>query len=197
MRHADERYWPLRSETLVWYPVGLLARRTLVVSKDSRPLHLALAIGTPSVGIYWLTNLYEAGPLVQDKHRAALSARVNCPVCGAENLANRCPHDASFVDDVALEEVIGMAMQPFLDRRWRQKLIPPVVRQAMHSLRRRAVRAHAAGLKAKHVAKPQRAKDNEFFIPRCWIGATSRAFCVKVSESAKENIPTVICPVWQ
>jgi hypothetical protein len=79
-------------------------------------LHLALAIA-PSVGIYWLTNLYEAGPLVQDKHRAALSARVNCPGCGAENLANRCPHDASFVDDVALEEVIGMAMQPFLDRR--------------------------------------------------------------------------------
>jgi hypothetical protein len=125
-------------------------------------LHLALAIA-PSVGIYWLTNLYEAGPLVQDKHRAALSARVNCARCGAENLANRCPHDASFVDDVALEEVIGMAMQPFLDRRWRQKLIPPVVRQAMHSLRRRAVRAHAAGLKAKHVVKPQRAKDNEFF----------------------------------
>jgi ADP-heptose:LPS heptosyltransferase len=99
---------------------GLLARCTLVVSNDSGPLHLALAIGTPSVGIYWLTNLYEAGPLVQDKHRAALSARVNCPVCGAENLASRCPHDASFVDDVALEEVIGMAMQLFLDRRWRQ-----------------------------------------------------------------------------
>jgi len=33
--------------------VGLLARAGLVVANDSGPLHLAGAIGTPTVGIYW------------------------------------------------------------------------------------------------------------------------------------------------
>jgi ADP-heptose:LPS heptosyltransferase len=92
---------------------GLLERSVLLVSNDTGPLHLALAIGTPSVGIYWLTNLIEAGPLRQDHHRPALSLRTNCPVCGAENLRTRCEHDVSFVDDVQVEEVIALAMPLF------------------------------------------------------------------------------------
>jgi ADP-heptose:LPS heptosyltransferase len=88
---------------------GLLERAALVVSNDTGPLHLALAIGTPAVGIFWLTNLIEGTPLRQGLLRAALSVRVHCPVCGAENLRTRCPHDASFVADVAALEVTSMA----------------------------------------------------------------------------------------
>jgi ADP-heptose:LPS heptosyltransferase len=96
---------------------GLLERCTLVVSNDSGPLHLALAIGTPCVGIYWLTNLYDGAPLQQDRHRAAMALRVHCPVCGAENRTQRCPHDVSFVDDIAVDEVLGLAMELFRDPR--------------------------------------------------------------------------------
>jgi ADP-heptose:LPS heptosyltransferase len=92
---------------------GLLERATLLISNDTGPLHLALAIGTPSVGIYWLTNLFESGPLRQDIHRPALSVRMHCPVCGAENLKTRCDHDVSFVNDVPLEEVESIAMDLF------------------------------------------------------------------------------------
>ncbi|MES2353005.1 MAG: glycosyltransferase family 9 protein [Pseudomonadota bacterium] len=88
---------------------GLLERASLLISNDSGPLHLALAIGTPCVGIYWLTNLYDSGPLMQRNHRAALSVRVHCPVCGAENLRRRCAHDVSFVEDVSTDEVMGLA----------------------------------------------------------------------------------------
>jgi ADP-heptose:LPS heptosyltransferase len=88
---------------------GLLARASIMVSNDTGPLHLALALGTPSVGIFWLTNLIDGAPLRQGLLRAALSVRVHCPVCGAPNLARRCPHDPSFVDDVPLEEVTSMA----------------------------------------------------------------------------------------
>jgi ADP-heptose:LPS heptosyltransferase len=80
-----------------------------MVSNDTGPLHLALALGTPSVGIFWLTNLVGGMPLRQGLLRAALSVRVHCPVCGAPNLARRCPHDPSFVDDVPVEEVTSMA----------------------------------------------------------------------------------------
>jgi ADP-heptose:LPS heptosyltransferase len=98
---------------------GLFERTALLVSNDTGPLHLALAVGTPAVGIYWRNNLFESAPLQQDRHRAALSTRVHCPVCGAENLVTRCEHDVSFVDDVTLDEVIALALDLFLDQRRR------------------------------------------------------------------------------
>lgn len=100
---------------------GMLDRAALLVSNDSGPLHLALAIGTPSVGIYWLSNLFESGPLMQATHRAALSVRVHCPVCGVENIAVRCPHDVSFVDDVSLDTVAGMAKELYFGARERMR----------------------------------------------------------------------------
>jgi ADP-heptose:LPS heptosyltransferase len=88
---------------------GLLERAALLVSNDTGPLHLGLAIGTPSVGIYWLTNLIESGPLRQHLHRPAMSTRIHCPVCGMENLKERCAHDVSFVDVVTVGEVAALA----------------------------------------------------------------------------------------
>jgi ADP-heptose:LPS heptosyltransferase len=88
---------------------GLLDGAALMVSNDTGPLHLALAVGTPSVGIFWFTNLVDGTPLRQHLLHAALSLRLHCPVCGAENVRYRCPHDPSFVDDVPVEQVTGMA----------------------------------------------------------------------------------------
>jgi ADP-heptose:LPS heptosyltransferase len=88
---------------------GLIERAALLISNDSGPLHLALAIGTPCVGIYWFSNLYVAGPLVHRKHRIALSLQVQCPVCGVENMNIRCPHDVSFVARVSVDEVLELA----------------------------------------------------------------------------------------
>ena len=92
---------------------GLLERATLVVSNDTGPLHMALALGRPCVGIYWFTNLIESAPLCQDGHRAALSMCIHCPVCGLENTAQRCEHDVSFVDEVTLEEVTALSIDLF------------------------------------------------------------------------------------
>ncbi|WP_426103628.1 glycosyltransferase family 9 protein [Massilia sp. TSP1-1-2] len=92
---------------------GLLERATLLVSNDTGPLHMALALDRACVGVYWFTNLIEAAPLCQHAHRAALSTRVHCSVCGMENTARRCEHDASFVDDVSLEEVTALAIDLF------------------------------------------------------------------------------------
>jgi len=89
---------------------GLLERAALVVSNDTGPLHLALALGVPSVGIFWLTNLLEGMPLRPSSLRAALAVRTHCPVCGQDNLAQRCAHDVSFVDEVGLDEVAGLAL---------------------------------------------------------------------------------------
>jgi ADP-heptose:LPS heptosyltransferase len=88
---------------------GLLARAALLVSNDTGPLHLGLALGTPSVGIFWLTNLIEGMPLRPSTLHAALSVRTRCPVCDQDNLRTRCPHDVSFVADVGVDEVEELA----------------------------------------------------------------------------------------
>jgi ADP-heptose:LPS heptosyltransferase len=95
---------------------GLLEGAALMVSNDTGPLHLALAIGTPSVGIFWFTNLIDGTPLRQHLLRSALSLRLDCPVCGAQNVHARCPHDPSFVADVPVGEVTELALALLRDR---------------------------------------------------------------------------------
>jgi ADP-heptose:LPS heptosyltransferase len=90
---------------------GLMSRAALVVSNDSGPLHVAEAVGTASVGIYWLTNLAISGPLFVARHRHAISTRIDCPVCGTRNLDARCAHDDSFVADVPLDAVLAPALE--------------------------------------------------------------------------------------
>jgi ADP-heptose:LPS heptosyltransferase len=90
---------------------GLIEGAACVVSNDTGPLHLALAIGTPCVGIFWLTNLIDGMPLRPSLLRAALSLRQDCPVCGLPNLRQRCSHEASFVADVPVEQVVRMARE--------------------------------------------------------------------------------------
>ncbi len=84
---------------------GLLARAQIVVGNDTGPLHLARAVGTPSVTIYWLNNLINGAPMTRHLHRALGSWQLDCPVCGVANVEVRCSHDASFLQRVAYEDV--------------------------------------------------------------------------------------------
>lgn len=110
MREAAASVGPTASLSAL---CGLIQRATLVVSNDTGPLHLALALGRPCVGIYWFTNLIESAPLSQQWHRAALATRTACPVCGLDNVVARCEHDVSFVADVPLAEVASLAIDLF------------------------------------------------------------------------------------
>ncbi|HMA47600.1 MAG TPA: glycosyltransferase family 9 protein, partial [Frankiaceae bacterium] len=91
--------------------VGLLGRATLVVGNDSGPLHLAEAVGTATVGVYWCGNLLTAGPVTRRRHRPVVSWRLACPVCGVDCTAGSCPHDASFVAEVPVGQVRGPALE--------------------------------------------------------------------------------------
>jgi ADP-heptose:LPS heptosyltransferase len=88
---------------------GLFSTCRLVISNDSGPLHLAAALGTPTVGMYWATNLVNAAPLTRRLHRPLVSWRMQCPVCGADIMKARCDHEASLVDEIGVEEVLSAA----------------------------------------------------------------------------------------
>ena len=85
--------------------IGVLAGAAGFVGNDSGPRHLAAAVGTPTVGVFWLTNVFAFGPLVGVADRALVSQQVHCPVCGEEQVETRCEHDVSFVDAVTVDEV--------------------------------------------------------------------------------------------
>ncbi len=89
---------------------GLLSRCAVVVSNDSGPLHMAVAVGAATVGIYWGPNLINAGPSTRARHRPALSWRLNCPVCDVSLFNGSCEHRASIVADVPTEQVTNHAL---------------------------------------------------------------------------------------
>ena len=95
---------------------ALLTGSTVVVANDSGPRHLAQALGTSTVGIYWAGNAINAAPLGRSKHRVRLGWVTRCPVCGVDVTqvgwtAPRCPHDESTVKAVEPSEVYEDVLQ--------------------------------------------------------------------------------------
>lgn len=97
--------------------VGVLERSALVIGNDSGPLHVAAAVGAPTVGVYWFGNVINAAPFTRSRHRLAISWRRDCPVCGTDCLVDACSHDASFVADVPTAEVLAAARELLMGAR--------------------------------------------------------------------------------
>lgn len=91
--------------------LGLLDASSLLVANDSGPMHLARAVGVPTVGIFWCGNLITAGPTDRARHRPQLSWQLACPECGIDNTVFRCEHRASFVANVGVDDVIRDALE--------------------------------------------------------------------------------------
>jgi ADP-heptose:LPS heptosyltransferase len=89
--------------------VGVLARSAALLGNDSGPRHLAAAVGTPTVAVYWVGNLIGYGPLSRHVHRVHVGWTLACPVCGRSGADDRmrCQHDESFVDEVDAESVLA------------------------------------------------------------------------------------------
>ncbi|RLV55491.1 glycosyltransferase family 9 protein [Aeromicrobium phragmitis] len=89
---------------------AVLEACAVVIGNDSGPRHLAQAVGTPTVGIYWLGNVINAGALGRSRHRVHMSWVTHCPVCGIDVTqvgwtAERCPHDESLVAGISAAAV--------------------------------------------------------------------------------------------
>ena len=85
---------------------GLLSRCALLISNDTGPAHLAGAIGTPVVILYWISNLVNGGPINRTKTRPLVSFQTSCPICGQDCITGRCEHDFSLIASISTEEVL-------------------------------------------------------------------------------------------
>jgi ADP-heptose:LPS heptosyltransferase len=98
---------------------ALLQKSALVISNDTGPLHLARAVGARTVGIYWVPNVLNWGPLSRDRHRVAISWQLECPQCGIKPVSPwpfqpqkaDCSHPYSFIESVPVAEVLGLATE--------------------------------------------------------------------------------------
>lgn len=101
--------------------VGLLSRAALLVSNDTGPFHVAGAVNTPSVGIYWLPNLINSITPYRTNRRAAISWRMTCPVCGGPLLHQMyaeaaCSHRESVIAEVPVDDVLRFAFELLAQR---------------------------------------------------------------------------------
>lgn len=92
-----------------------LARCRLIVGNDSGALHLATAVGAPSVTIFGPASPIVYGPYppaAQDRHRIAVNA-LACRPCYARFRLPPCPWDVRCLTTLAPDEVYALA-QPLL-----------------------------------------------------------------------------------
>ncbi len=98
---------------------ALLQKSELVISNDTGPLHLAQAVGAPTVGIFWAPNVLNWGPLRRNRHRLAISWQLECPQCRVKPVSPwpfqpvvpGCDHPYSFVESVSTAEVLELASE--------------------------------------------------------------------------------------
>lgn len=89
---------------------GLLSFADIIISNDTGPLHVARALQTPTIGLYWFANIINASPMTTALNRSLLSFTMNCPLCGASSLhfneyIGDCKHQASLIADITVGEV--------------------------------------------------------------------------------------------
>ncbi|UXM91867.1 glycosyltransferase family 9 protein [Paenarthrobacter sp. JL.01a] len=90
---------------------ALLAEATVMLASDSGPRHLAQAMGTATVGIFWVGNVFNAGPRGRGFHRIHMSWLTRCPRCGADVTqvgwtAPHCGHDDTLIKGIAVADVV-------------------------------------------------------------------------------------------
>lgn len=94
---------------------ALYAECAVVVANDTGPLHLAAAVGAPTVGIFWAGNVITVATPMRGRHRALASWTIHCPECGEDctrdlypdRPGEGCDHRVSFVSDVPVSEVLA------------------------------------------------------------------------------------------
>ncbi len=90
--------------------IGIADAADVLVGNDSGPLHIAEAVGTPSVGIFWVGGSITSAPLSRRRHRVHIGWTTSCPICGKDATqalwtGDSCDHEPSFVTAVPVAPV--------------------------------------------------------------------------------------------
>jgi heptosyltransferase-2 len=95
----------LAGETSLGELMGVLESLAILVTNDSGPMHLASALGVPTVAIFGPTDERETGPL--GRNARVVRQQVECSPC----LHRECPTDHRCMSRVQVDEICQVAME--------------------------------------------------------------------------------------
>jgi len=107
---------PLVGQVTLGGLAALLADSAVVVSNDTGPLHLAAAVETAVVGLFWVGNVINFASPERARYRPLMSWQIHCPRCGADCTrdlypdrggGSGCAHEDSFMADIPVAEVVA------------------------------------------------------------------------------------------
>jgi ADP-heptose:LPS heptosyltransferase len=106
----------LTGETSISELAALIARAAICIAHDSGPMHLAVALDRPVVGVFGPSDTVWAGPY--HRENAVVRAALPCSPCYLRRL-ERCPNGHACMNDLParalierMEGVLGAALAP-------------------------------------------------------------------------------------
>jgi ADP-heptose:LPS heptosyltransferase len=115
----QETSFNLSSQVTLPALVGVLESASLVVSNDTGIMHLALAVGAKTVGLFWEEYISKSMPLTRQNFYPLIAWGRSCPGCGKtldqKEVVNAAPHPCrhlfSFVESIAEDDVFTAAQR--------------------------------------------------------------------------------------
>lgn len=101
----------LAGETNVRQLAALYEGAQVVLGPDSGPLHLAVAVGTPTVHLYGPADPAEFGPWGEPTRHAVLTSDIACRPCRILDWSGDDPANHPCVRDIPPEDVIAAALR--------------------------------------------------------------------------------------
>lgn len=99
----------MAGDTHVSQLAALYARAQVVLGPDSGPLHLAAAVGTPTVTLFGPADPVEFGPWGDPKRHAVLTTEIACRPCRVLDWGSDAPDFHPCVRDITIARVLEAA----------------------------------------------------------------------------------------
>jgi heptosyltransferase III len=106
---ADHDVINLAGETSLFALGELMRKASLVLGVDSGPLHLAVAVGTPSIHLYGPSDHVRYGPWGSADRHLVLRVPMKCPDCG--NLSEGRPQGCGCMTAITTDNVANAAIE--------------------------------------------------------------------------------------
>jgi lipopolysaccharide heptosyltransferase II len=97
------------SDTDLGQLAALFARARVVIGPDSGPLHLASAVGTPTVTLFGPADSVEFGPWGPEKKHIVLTGDIDCRPCRVLDWGNDKPEFHPCVREISIGQVLEAA----------------------------------------------------------------------------------------
>lgn len=109
---ASPRVWAAAGEMPLRQLPALLQRCTTLVTGDTGPMHVAIAVGTPVVALFAVSDWRRSGPAYDLDRHIVIQKWRTCDPC----LSKRCPYrEPLCMENISVEEVLAAVITQ-LDR---------------------------------------------------------------------------------